>query len=163
MKKTLDKIIDSISSILLVVTSILVFTQAILRYFFSYSIHWSEEVSLLMIVWFIFLGCSVAAKEGAHISMDMLDNILPDKGRQIISVIINIISVGFCVIIVYAGIGMVKNAIELDSMATSIEMPLWIAYTSVPVGMTLMLIQYIFKLVDSIKALKEEGRNEVRK
>src|SRR5699024_9931287 len=156
MRKSLDRTIDLISSTLLIATSVLVFTQAILRYFFSYSIYWSEEISLFMIVWFIFVGCSVTAKEGSHISMDILENILPDKGKNVINIIINIISIGFCTIIIYAGIGMVKNAINLNSIATSIDMPLWIAYASVPVGMTLMLIQYIFKLIDSINFLKEK-------
>lgn len=153
MKKSLDKISEMISSILLIATSVLVFTQVILRYFFKYSIHWSEEVSLLMIVWFIFIGCSVAAKENAHISMEILDNILPNKGKKLFDVIINLVNISFGAIIVYAGIGMVNNAIKLNSMATSISMPLWVAYASVPVGMSLMLIQYIFKLVESIKLL----------
>lgn len=164
MKIFLEKIEESISSILLISTSVLVFTQVILRKFFNYSIYWSEEISLLMIVWFIFIGCSVAARENAHISMEILDNILPNKGKKITNIIINLINMIFCTILLYAGIGMVNNAIQLNSMATSIPIPLWVAYASVPFGMGLMLIQYIFKLVDSIKVLKvEEDRDEVKK
>ena len=164
MKMFLEKIEESISSILLISTSVLVFTQVILRKFFNYSIHWSEEVSLLMIVWFIFIGCSVAARENAHISMEILDNVLPGKGKKITNIIINLINMIFCTVLLYAGISMVNNAIQLNSMATSIPMPLWIAYASVPVGMGLMLIQYIFKLVESVKLLTvEEDRDGVKK
>ena len=163
MKKILDKIGEYSSSILLIATSVLVFFQAILRYFFNYSIYWSEEIALLMIVWFIFIGCSVAAKEDAHISMEILDNILPNKGKQLTNVLINLVNIGFCIIMIYAGIGMVQNAMALNSMATSIPMPLWIAYASVPVGMTFMLMQYIYKLVGSIKLLTvNEDENEVK-
>lgn len=163
MKMFLEKIEESISSILLISTSLLVFTQVILRKFFNYSIYWSEEVSLLMIVWFIFIGCSVAARENAHISMEILDNILPNKGKKITNIIINLISMVFCAILLYAGVSMVNNAIELNSMATSIPMPLWVAYASVPVGMGLMLIQYIFKFAESVKSLIVVEEDEVKR
>lgn len=162
MKKFIDKTAEYISSTLLIATSMLVFIQVILRYFFNYSISWSEEVSLLMIVWFIFIGCSVTAKEDGHISMEILENILPKKGKMVSVIIVNIINVIFCGIIIYAGIGMVRNAIELNSLATSINMPLWFTYVSVPVGMTLMLIQYVFKLLESIILLISKEENEVK-
>ncbi len=162
MKRLLDKAQDYISAILLIATSLLVFIQVISRYFFNHSISWSEEIALLMIVWFIFIGCSVAARQGAHVSMDVLENILSKKATKYLSVIVNIISFAFCGIIVYAGIGMVQKAINLNSMATSISMPLWVAYLSVPVGMVLMGIQYIFNIVESVQYLKEDSE-EVEK
>lgn len=162
MKRLLDKAQDYISAILLISTSLLVFIQVVSRYFFNHSISWSEEIALLMIVWFIFIGCSVAARQGAHVSMDVLENILSKKATKYLSVIVNIISFVFCGIIVYAGIGMVQKAINLNSMATSISMPLWVAYLSVPVGMALMGIQYIFNIVESVQYLKEDSE-EVEK
>ncbi|NLY45569.1 MAG: TRAP transporter small permease [Tissierella sp.] len=151
--KILDVTEDVIASSLLIITSFLVFFQAILRYQFNYSISWSEEVARMMIAWFIFIGSSIAVRENAHVNMDALSSILRGKIKIFISIIVEIINIVFCIMIIFAGINMIKNAINLGSMATSIKIPLYIPYASVPVGVSLMLIRYVMRFLDTVKEL----------
>lgn len=156
MKKSpqiLDKLEDVIASSLLIITSLLVFTQVVLRYGFNYSISWSEEISRMMIAWFIFIGSSMAVKDNAHVSMDILDSIISGRLKILVGIIVDIINIIFCTIIITAGIGMIKNAIAIGSMATSINIPLYIPYASVPVGVSLMLIRYIISIVNGFRSL----------
>ncbi len=151
--RVLNKIEDNMASILLIVTSLLVFIQVILRKGFNYSISWSEEVSRMMIAWFIFIGSSMAVKDNAHVNMDALSSILSGRFKIVVDIIVNIINIIFCIMIINAGIGMIKSAIKIGSMATSINIPLYIPYASVPVGISLMLIRYIVNLVNKFKEL----------
>ncbi|MBU5436791.1 TRAP transporter small permease [Tissierella sp. MSJ-40] len=156
MKKifqVLNKVEDAVASSLLIITSLLVFVQVILRYKFNYSISWSEEVSRMMIAWFIFIGSSMAVKDNAHVNMDALFSIISGRAKILVGMIVDIINIIFCIIIIIAGINMLKNAMAIGSMATSVKVPLYIPYASVPVGVFLMLIRYIINFKNKFNDL----------
>lgn len=156
MKKifqVLNKVEDAVASSLLIITSLLVFVQVILRYKFNYSISWSEEVSRMMIAWFIFIGSSMAVKDNAHVNMDALFSIISGRAKILVGMIVDIINIIFCIIIIIAGINMLKNAMAIGSMATSVKIPLYIPYASVPVGVFLMLIRYIINFKNKFNDL----------
>lgn len=151
--KLLNKMEEVAASSLMILTSVLVFVQVVLRYQFNYSLAWSEELARLMIAWFIFLGASMAVKENAHVNMDAAFILLKGKGKTAVGILIDLINIAFCSIVVYAGINMVKAAMAIGSTATSINLPLWIFYASVPTGVGLMLIRYLFNLKNKIVLL----------
>lgn len=161
MKKIIsmfNKTEELTASTLMILTSLLVFGQVILRYAFNYSITWSEELSRIMIAWFIFLGSSIAVKENAHVSMDVLDHVLFGKAKQIVNIIIDLINMAFCILVIVSGVQMLQSALALDITATSISIPMAIPYASVPVGVAFMLIRYLFKLKDDILGLADGDR-----
>lgn len=146
----LNKVEEYIASSLLIITSLLVFVQVILRYFAGYSISWSEEIALMMIVWFIFLGSSIAVREKAHVNMDAIPNILPPKAKLIMEVVSVVISIIFCAVIAVAGVNMAIGAHDIGSTSTSLKIPLYVPYASVPVGLFLMTVRYLVQLKDLI-------------
>ncbi|WP_461207279.1 TRAP transporter small permease [Clostridium sp. DL1XJH146] len=164
MKKimmVLNHIEEIIASALLIITSFLVFIQAILRYQFNYSLFWSEEISRMMIVWFIFLGSSIAVREKAHVNMDALPNIATPFFKHVLELMVTAVCIIFTGAIAYAGINMVNSALNLHSTATGTGMPLVIPYMAIPVGLGLMLIRYIIQgrnqIVSFISYLNEGG------
>ena len=64
-----------VAQILLVIMVALVFTNVVLRYVFNSGIYWSEEASLVIVIWFTFIAFALGVKEDLHISI----NILPKK------------------------------------------------------------------------------------
>ncbi|WP_367569213.1 TRAP transporter small permease [Lacrimispora sp.] len=159
----LNKVEEYVASSLLIMTSLLVFVQVILRYFANYSISWSEEIALMMIVWFIFLGSSIAVREKAHVNMDALPNILPPKGKLLLEMVSLIISVVFCGLITMAGVNMVIGAYDIGSASTSLKIPLYIPYASVPVGLLLMMIRYLIQLKNLfVEAIDIFGKREAK-
>ena len=157
----LNKVEEYVASSLLIVTSLLVFVQVILRYFANYSISWSEEIALMMIVWFIFLGSSIAVREKAHVNMDVLSSVLPRKGKLVLEFAAVLISVIFCVLVAKAGVNMVIGAHDIGSASTSLKIPLYVPYASVPVGLFLMTIRYLMQLknlcTELVQAFTKKG------
>ncbi|AOT71892.1 TRAP transporter small permease [Geosporobacter ferrireducens] len=149
----IDNMEEYIASILLILTSALIFAQLVLRYQFNYSLSWAEELARMMIAWFIFLGSSMAVKENAHVSMDALLIVLPEKIKMVVGILTDMINIIFCVIIVYAGIRMLQDVVALGSTATAINVPLYIPYASVPVGVFLMCLHYIIRFKEKIITL----------
>jgi len=79
MKKSFIKAVTLIhillinfSMIMIVAMLLLVFVNVVLRYVFNTGIYWSEEVALVLEVWFIFLSLGLGVKHRLHISINVL-------------------------------------------------------------------------------------------
>ena len=61
-KKILDSVfvwVLKLAMVLLVTMVILVFLNVVLRYGFSSGIRWSEEISLVIVIWFTFIAMEI--------------------------------------------------------------------------------------------------------
>ncbi len=56
---------------LIVLMVVIVFANVTLRYGFNSGLIWSEEVALLLAVWFIFIAMALGVKQGLHISIEL--------------------------------------------------------------------------------------------
>ena len=52
-----------------------VLTRKLFRFVFA----WSEEVTLLCLTWFTFMGIAIGFRERLHLGMDMVENLLPKR------------------------------------------------------------------------------------
>jgi TRAP-type C4-dicarboxylate transport system permease small subunit len=80
-KKYLDNVFNLalvLAMVLLVAMVIIVFMNVVLRYGFNSGIRWSEEVSLVIVIWFTFIAMALGVKENLHISI----TVLPKKTSQ---------------------------------------------------------------------------------
>jgi C4-dicarboxylate transporter, DctQ subunit len=143
---------EYVGVISLIFTSLIVFVQVVLRYVFNYSLSWSEETARYLIVWFVFIGSSIAVREKAHATMDALVTYLPEKGKRIFSILANTISIIFCVILIWSGIKIVSGVIEFATVTPAIGLPMYIPYLAIPVGAALMLIRFLQILIQDIKS-----------
>ncbi|HUX21344.1 MAG TPA: TRAP transporter small permease subunit [Spirochaetia bacterium] len=79
MMRTLVKILNLIhiilvyfAELLLVVMVLLIFVNVVLRYVFNSGILWSDEVALLIAVWFSFIAMALGVKLRLHIHINVL-------------------------------------------------------------------------------------------
>ena len=63
-------------------SAFLLFINVVLRYVFHYGMSWAEEVTRYILLWTVFVGAGVISREGAHVSMEALYNIWPEKLRR---------------------------------------------------------------------------------
>lgn len=74
---SVDKAIDAFCIILLVAMILIVFVAVITRKVFGFMFAWSEEVTLLCLTWFTFMGIAVGFRERLHLGMDLFDRLPP--------------------------------------------------------------------------------------
>lgn len=86
-----EKIISYLAMIFLVVMIIIVSTTVFTRYVFNFTFRWSDEVALLMMIWFGFLGMALGVKESVHLSIEFFMSLFPDKYQEYIYKIENIL------------------------------------------------------------------------
>jgi len=105
--------IEAVLAVLLAVMLLLVLGNVILRYGFGTGINVSEELSRLMFIWVVFIGSVVAARERTHLSVDLLDRLLPQRGRWVMALTGEAIVMACCVMVVWG------TALQHDIISTT--------------------------------------------
>lgn len=150
------------AAITLLVTSLLVFVQAVLRYVFNSSLYWSDEVARYMIIWFIFIGASIAVREKAHASVDAITVLLSPKLQKAFAILAYLLGISFCVILIWSGMKNVLNVYEFKSVTPSLGISMVFPYLALPVGGSLMLIRFLQLMINEILTFhvkNEEGKS----
>ena len=83
-KGIFDWVIDSLAylgGILLGCAIIIKFCDIILRYFFNKPLTWDIEITEYVLFCVAFFGAAWLLREGGHVRIDVLDNLLSEKGK----------------------------------------------------------------------------------
>jgi len=123
-------------------SAFLLFVNVVLRYVFHYGMSWAEEVTRYILLWTVFVGAGVISREGTHVSMEALYNILPEKFQKTAFLAINIFCIATIVAIFFFGSALVKLVIETGQTSEAAFIPMWVIYGAFPVGSILMMLGY---------------------
>jgi TRAP-type C4-dicarboxylate transport system permease small subunit len=118
IKRVETFLIISILTAIIVVTSL----QVILRYFFSNPLPWPEELCSLLLIYLCYFSADVIVEEKGHIAIDYFVNLLPEKARKVVSIVINFMIGIFLAVIFMESIGLVKAQSNVF-IAASIRLP----------------------------------------
>jgi TRAP-type C4-dicarboxylate transport system permease small subunit len=155
----LDEYLEEYILILLsVLTVVIVFTQVFMRYVFSESLTWSEEIARYLFIWMIYVGVSYGVKKGKHLGVDAFPMMFEKKGKIIIDMIVSISFFIFAVVISYYGFDI---ALRVTRESAALELPMGWVYAAPVVGMMLTAIRLIQKFLLQVKELKKVNQPEL--
>lgn len=126
--------------------AIIICTQVFYRYALNSSLVWSEEVVRFALLWGVMIGAGVATDRLAHIALDPLANtITSPRGRYLHAFVIGILTIIFCVVVIYASWGYISRLWNITSPAAHI--PMRYVFAALPVGCGLMIFFTIVHLI----------------
>lgn len=141
-----SRIEEFLLGILLTTASLVLFVNVVARYGFNWGFSWAEELVRYEIIWMVFLGGSIAAREGLHIGVDILVRFAPRPLRRPIEALIYLISLVFCGLILYYGVDLIKQTRMFGQVSPALQLPMWIAQLAVPLGAGLMALRFTQQL-----------------
>ena len=152
-----EKVEDFILQYVVVVMTLAIFLQVIMRYVFNNSLSWSEEFATFCFMWITWLGASNGVKKQSHIRILILVQKLKGKYFQLAMMAIDIVWLLFTFFLVKYGIVMVKMAYLHNRTSAALEVPMYLMYGSVVVGGVLMFIGLLGSICERwCKGLREE-------
>lgn len=122
--------------------SVLVIANVIGRYAFNHSFVWAEELSRYMMVWVGFLGSGLVLRLGAHLAVDVFQDLLPRRAAQAARVLVVALLAATFAAMLWLGIGYVQFAWDQETPVLNWNFGL--VYLAIPVGALLMLVQLGF-------------------
>ena len=128
------------------IMTILVFIQVVMRYVFSNSLSWSEELARFIFMWVSWIGASYAVRERAHFRVEMFADMMKGEKRKWFELVILIVWFVFCVFMAFIGTRLIIFLVETGQISAAMEIPMSWVYASVPVGCGLMALRLIVEI-----------------
>lgn len=128
--------------------------QVILRFVFHTGFAWGEEVSRFIFVWLVFLSIPYAARNGRHIGIDFLRELLPVPLRKAIAILVEAAALIMFGLFLRNAILVAAHASRYGDMAQTINASMnWLYYAAV-VGYILIEIRLVQSLIWKIIHVK---------
>ncbi|MBD0379016.1 TRAP transporter small permease [Paenibacillus sedimenti] len=99
----IDSFIESAALIGLLSMIIIVTMQVMTRKLFDFVFFWSEEVTLLLLVWFSFMGIAIGFREKLHMGIDSFTYRLPASVNKVLDKTIEAVIFVFGAYLLYFG------------------------------------------------------------
>lgn len=110
------------------------------RFVLAKSFPWSEEFCRYLFVWSSYLGVAIAVKRKEQLRVLMLMDLLAERYPglvRVLYVISELIFTGFCVLVFYYSLGLMKNMMTFKQVSASMEINMIYPYTIIPISMAL--------------------------
>lgn len=154
---TIDSFFENMALIALTSMTLIVFMQVITRKLFNFVFFWSEEVTLLLMVWFSFMGFALGFREKLHIAMESVTQHLPRRVDRALGKIIDICIFGFGLYLVVNGWQFTELMNESTLPAT--KLPTSAMYVVMPVSGIMICIYSTLQFI-GIQTIRHNGIEE---
>jgi len=148
----LKRTLDAVAGASLMFITLLGFVEVVGRYVFGVSHDWAEELLRYGFILTVFLLGGALIPTNEHLSMALLSDKLKGRGKQVHSVVVNLVGFLLSIFTCYWAIDMIAAAARLRLMGSSYLFPLKYVYLIVPVGMG---IYALFSLIEIVKTIRK--------
>ena len=124
--------------------------QIISRFVIQSPIPWTEAMLTYMFVWTCFLGASLAVAEKAHFGVEIFVEKMPPHIRRPVEIGVDLIMLGFALLMVYKGLLLVEN--NMDQLMSAMPFTMVWPYLAMPVTGLCIFIHVLTDMINVAKA-----------
>lgn len=132
---------DLLGVFALLVAFVVMSVQIFLRYVLNDSLIWSEEAARYLLVAISFLGCATGCRKNCHIRIDVIDLMLSERARRILSLATDAIVLCYVAYVAWLSIGIIP-IIGLQ-LSTAMRIPMAIPYGVIALGFSLAALRIV--------------------
>ncbi len=130
--------------------------QVILRYVFSNSNAWSEELARYLFIFEVMVAAAIAIRKNSHLQIDVLINCFKPRTKTVFTLVSTLVGIVFLVCLLVYSIKLVQTG--GTNISVGLNIPMSIPYATIPLGVVLMLLTSVEVVLKSVKELKEGGK-----
>lgn len=156
LKFILQNLEDLVASLFLIVTTVLVVVNIVMRYILNSGLVWSEEVATGCFVWSVFIGAVAVFKHRGHVGVDILVKRFPPMLQSAVRLLTDVI------LVVLNGYMAYLSVLYIQTSSTKMTPVLGISSVYISAS---VLIAFVLMTVYSVKFVIEDvcGKQEVEK
>jgi len=123
-----------------------------LRYVLGASTVWQTELAVYFLMFAAFVGGAYGLKHGDHVKLDVVVNRLPGRARLLVNLVAAALGFLFVAIIGVLSFELWWDAVQTGRRSsTAWNIPLGYPYFMLPLGMTLMALQYLVIVAEILR------------
>lgn len=143
----------------LVLTTLIIFAQIIMRSIFNSSLTWSEELTRYIFIWQIWLGVSIAERENAHIKLEITNSLIKSETvKEVLDIVASIVWLAFCGFLFVFGCQLVAQMYARGNVSSAMRLPMYIVYIVLPVSSAVLSLRLLARLVEDVKKLINKNK-----
>ena len=146
-----------IGGVSLVIACLVLTYSVIVRYALKVPTDWQDETAVFLLVGATFLSAAAIQARRGHIGIEALASILPHGVNRFRQILVDILSLAFCVFFTWKSFTLLHEAWVDDQHSSSTwGPPLIVPYGLMAVGMALLTLQILLQCLDEM--FKTEDR-----
>ena len=127
-------------------------TQIFLRNLFETGIVWSDVMVRILVLWVGLIGAMVASRQDNHITIDILDRYLPERGKVYANFVVKLFTALICTIAAYYSLLFVQMEFADGGMAFA-QVPTWLCEAIIPFAFTVIALRYFLLSFVNLKRI----------
>lgn len=155
MFRTLDRNAEKwallIFYLMLVVTMTI---EVIRREVFAYSSIWGEEIVRYCFIYLCWIGSAAAVRERAHIRIDVILNYLPPRGKALIYILGDVLTLALALLALWLSVETVEISWKFGSVSHGLRVSMVWFLMAVPIGFSLMIFRLLQSLSRDLRDLR---------
>lgn len=149
-----DQLEEKLLCASLVLTTLIIFLQIIMRSVLNRSITWSEELTRYIFIWQIWLGVSIAQRDNEHIYLEIVNKLVKSRTvKECIRMAANLITAAFNIFLVVKGFELVRQMMVRGNVSSAMRMPMYYVYLALPVSSLILTLRLVGKTLAEAKSL----------
>ncbi len=154
IKKILDRSLELLVMVVVVVLVIDVLWQVFTRFILKNPSTWTEELAVFMLIWVSLLGAAVALGRGAHLGIDYFVGKLPARIRVFTEVFAFLCVALFSfTVMILGGVELVVDTLRLEQISPAINVKVGYVYLAVPISGFFLVLYSIIGLCERLAEL----------
>ena len=131
---------------------IVVCEMVILRYVFGESTIWRTDFTTYCLIGATFVGSPYVLMTRGHVNVDILPHYMGPKARRRLAFASSFVTIAFALVLAILTFNFWLEAWEQRWVSDTMwRARLWIPYSSMPIGLTLLTLQAIAELIQLVK------------
>ena len=163
MTAAIERLVDWIgraTSWLALAIVLLMATNVVLRYLFSYGSVWSQELEWHLLAPLILFAISYALQKGEHVRVDVLYARFTPRGKAVVNIAEALICLAVAIIIVWLSLKYVQQSYVIDEKSADPGglTHRWVLKALIPAGFVLVALQSVAEIVKSLARFRRAAR-----
>lgn len=154
----IDRIVEVFALSAMAAMTLIVTLQVLTRKLLDFVFFWSEEITLLLLIWFAIIGIAIGFREKLHLSMDAFTKLFPAPLNKLLDKIIAACTIAFGVYLVVYGWDF--TVMMHANTLTATEWPVSVMYVVMPISGVLICFYAILDLL-GINTVRHQHLDEV--
>lgn len=155
--KIIDRTAIYIGCTALVILVFAAFLQVIMRYVFSHALPWPEELCRFMFITLAYVGIALTMRNDRHLCVDLLITYSSPALGKFFKIFSMACSAAFTAFLGYLCYEMIWDVKELNYMASSMPIPIYITWFPIPICIWLVSLYSVLNIVNYITGTKNTG------
>ena len=147
----LNRLILLMGGIALVAACLVLSYSVVIRYVLKVPTEWQDETAVFLIVGATFLSAAGVQARRGHVAIEALTGLLPPRANRLRLLFADIVSLGFVAFFAWKSWTLLHEAwVDGQISQSTWGPPLWIPYSLMAIGMTLLALQFLLQIAKAV-------------